>query len=704
MSAAGGRHALWLAALLAAAAVSLQATDEIPQVVARPPHPPVQQLYPTGSEKALGSQPWRATFRTNLSIRTAAILVGGQDGGDVPLAILCLPVETSEDRSVALLVIDVDARLLLADAAARSNGVELAIYGLGAGGSVVGSMIANLAPPAAVTADGSSGSIKLLTAVEAIAEMQSIRVLVRSSTGAFGLRSVTPGVPDRSASTTGGLLVADDSQYWPTTLLTGNWPTLATFSPTGALLPAARPVLRVGTPTDIAWLARSVPALAPRFGLQVRRGPSTVAELEVHVRERAETAWPGLERIIGELTLPALPPGQYTLTALERGDAGAPMSRPLPIVVAGTASAAGTATALITDAQKAPAEDDLSNPFEVDLSVEPTRGVGDGFHDALREGTNKGASGLREAIAKYERATLVRGAAREFRQLATSELATVQWLARNDPRAVLALALLHLELYQSYKATKSYLHMAHTHQLLLRLIPVLAEHEDKGGGHALAADLAVVVAATLEENGMASGADDFFALALKLAPAHPAALVGVAAYAEQRGAYGRAAEALIRLLAVHPDNLEARLRLAINLSRIGQDRRANELLLASQTPVNPSWIRSLAFQQQIVVLRKAGKLERAQEVVTRAREALPNDFQLGILEIQLAEQRGQRARARQLAAALLKASAQGESARYQYTLLATHDLVEPRTRIKELGPGAFAALENVLTKSPSGGK
>jgi tetratricopeptide (TPR) repeat protein len=121
--------------------------------------------------------------------------------------------------------------------------------------------------------------------------------------------------------------------------------------------------------------------------------------------------------------------------------------------------------------------------------------------------------------------------------------------------------------------------------------------------------------------------------AIDLDPLDDHALLALAAVYEKYGNYGEAVGALKRCVAAAP-SAEARLRLAINLRRTG-DNPAAELLLAElATAPDPAddWAAILAGQELASLLGEAG---RTADAVARLRQAVARHPRDGTLRMQL---------------------------------------------------------------------
>ena len=129
--------------------------------------------------------------------------------------------------------------------------------------------------------------------------------------------------------------------------------------------------------------------------------------------------------------------------------------------------------------------------------------------------------------------------------------------------------------------------------------------------------------------------------AVEVAPGSAAALLGLGALHERAGDSAGAAKALRRLVRDHPEDLEGRLRLAVNRRRLGAEKAAEELLRGLLEPSAPLWIRTIAYQELGGLLVSAGRFGEAVELVREGLRRIPDDQRLRILELHALDLAGQ---------------------------------------------------------------
>jgi Flp pilus assembly protein TadD len=275
---------------------------------------------------------------------------------------------------------------------------------------------------------------------------------------------------------------------------------------------------------------------------------------------------------------------------------------------------------------------------------------------------------LEKEVAATDPAALAKVATRE-------QLRVIAELARLDPEALLPVVLLHYHLLRSYAARRSYPSASHHAEVFRGAAELYAERV----GTPAARQTAGVVLAALgaELLGMRLRADARLSLqrALAFDPDNPGTLLVLGKERERDGAYDEAVGYFERLAAVLPDSPEGRLRLAVNLRRVGRERDAAERFTAlvrapdGGPDAHPDlrWAAQLAYQELARLRLAHDDAGGAVALLREATERFP-DSEVLRLELAFAIDRGGDPRgARAVVDALAGAPAGGgESPRLRY--------------------------------------
>jgi len=134
----------------------------------------------------------RARDTGGLEARSAALVLSGQEGGELDVSVLALPLRQLAERTQVGLVIDVGGRDLLAGLDADTQLLEIYVYALGAGDQVADFLTQVLdLPLAEPPARLPDGGVKFFGQLELPLGEHSLRILVlQRQTGRLGLRVV----------------------------------------------------------------------------------------------------------------------------------------------------------------------------------------------------------------------------------------------------------------------------------------------------------------------------------------------------------------------------------------------------------------------------------------------------------------------------------------------------------------------------------
>ncbi len=630
----------------------------------------------TATGAAAGAEPARSAIDLGgLDTRSAALMLSAQEAGALEISALAIPLpdpgspgtsEADSAGSLVTLVVDIGGASLLAGApppAAQSGGghdsregeliTELYAYAIDADGGLVDSL--TQAFRLALEQDRarlSAGGIKFFGNLELPAGHYSLRVLVlHRRSGRLGLRIlplVAPAwgpapvlvAPFRRELTADWILVhaAGETPAFPVAIGTRNW------------VPATRRGLRAGAGADFLLAGRGLDRgvraqLVDGDGQQ----PAAVGLGDL----RPVSGGPaGLEMLAAELDGGDLGAGEYRLR-ISVADTVVADTVVADTVVADTVVAdtvvadtvvANTVVAESVPLIVTPADDAPAEPAEpAGLSARVSRGrqaeferlqeVRGGYRLALGRLASNDRAGALEPLIKIERRRIGTGAAEEQKRLLRAEVEVVREVAGADPRRLLSVIWLHEALYRRYHRQRRYLLATHSRQVISRLAELYLERDRSPRGRHLVACALVSLGGYLQQTGSLPAAENTYLQALAHDPAHPAALIGVAAIQESYGQYQAAVELLQRLHETRPADTHTRLRLGINLRRLDKPRKAAGHLLGALSQPGPEWIAAVAAQELASLHAGQRHLDEALRVLG---EAVARHPQVQRLKIQLA--------------------------------------------------------------------
>jgi tetratricopeptide (TPR) repeat protein len=285
--------------------------------------------------------------------------------------------------------------------------------------------------------------------------------------------------------------------------------------------------------------------------------------------------------------------------------------------------------------------------------------------------------------------------------VAEIELGVAEKLAAAAPRSLLPLAILHASLYRDSQGEHRPLVTTHSREMVFALAAKIDDRRD-------AARLLLGLAAQLVRSAPPGLSERAFRQVLTFEEDNETALLNLAVDAERHGRYPETAALLERLLRAHPENdpenAEARLRLAINLRRLGKPRDADKLLaglIQGPAATVETWVLALAYQETGRALVAAGQLDAAESALRAGLKRLPGDEKLLIELAGVFDLRHDPVQARQLLAAFKAPRESAEAARNRYNRMPYETLDQVWNDLLRSLPDALPSLAAALQRQGS---
>lgn len=238
-----------------------------------------------------------------------------------------------------------------------------------------------------------------------------------------------------------------------------------------------------------------------------------------------------------------------------------------------------------------------------------------------------------EALYAYETAAMEGRQPAEIERLFQAEVEVVRVLGRRDLESLVPVLMLHHDAYPMYLERGRPFLAGHASRLAASLADLYAREGGTDGSRMVGARALASLGIFAQQNGVKLQGMGLMLHALEFDPQNAAALLGIATVHERSGNYHRAAERLLELLKSHPAHREGRLRMAVNLARLGEAQQARGLLEELVGEPIRDWVGSLAYQELADFHRAAGRHDRAAEVLSAGLERFPGD---GRMRTQLA--------------------------------------------------------------------
>ncbi|MEM7351748.1 MAG: hypothetical protein AAF657_13205 [Acidobacteriota bacterium] len=580
-------------------------------------------------------------------------IFNGGDGGEIALAALAVALPTTGPVTRVRTLVEIDGTTLPSHDAAAAPWLEVYIYAIGAGQQVAAHLADAFQIVSEQGVDSTESGFKLHGQLELAPGAYQLRVLVRHPQGGVdGATTMRLVLPD-SAGGQALPLLAEPARWVAvrsTTLAPGE-PYPFVFDGR-SLSPASRPVIANGREARLHLLTGdlgeqpwdgNVQFLASAGG---ENAPQEVEDVVAEVRIDSIEARRGEEQALGALAIRFLPPrlaaGEYRLR-LQLRDATGRRFTSAPIVVwllAGDVRdrdvlwtdlrwmidppepAAVEVAAEATTLEALPAgklEPQAPEPSRAPRRGRQVRRVAARYRNALAEWTGGSIQQVRQAMVEVESEVLGRGA-EQLDVLQAAKATVAAELADLRVESLAPLFALHLETYRLYRGRRLHTLVAHTRGFIEQLVDLYA---DRGGDRRTVADVLTSLGGDLQAADQTASSERLFQRALEHQPGHRGALLGLATGYERQGKPLPAQEALTGLVEAHPDFLEGRLRLAINLDRLGLERRARPLLEEVVAQTGPAWVKALAYQQLARQQIENGALDPAAELLQAAIEVAP---------------------------------------------------------------------------------
>jgi Flp pilus assembly protein TadD len=646
-----------------------------------------------------------------LGMEAAALLLSGQQGGTVPVAVAATPIAATGGGTVDVLVVVEVAGAGLVAQAGPSLRLEVCLYALASPGAAVEAALLETIEVDLATLRSSlaTGGIRWVRHLALSPGEHSLRVLVREPTsGEVGLRAVPLAVPGSAPGSAAEPALplapsfAGAATSWLTVAGVGGAPAPA-FDPPA---PAALPVLALERPASLSLLVPAALA-AERLSVQVRSlGAGSWVDLPAQVVSRAPAELSGLDRLVLAFPLgPQMPPGEHELRVAAPGDVVSPTAR---VILA--AAAEGTTWAVLAGTappREAPAAAALPGPGPRVRHREAPRHLVATYRAALGGFSSGDLTGDRAPLPSVRafEAPLLRGGSVSPAELAEVELAVLRRLAAVDRAALLPILWHYLEVYREAAAAQAGGLSSHAREMVFALAALYAEAGSPAEAKVAAAAMVAFVEA-IPPAGSRWLVGRALRQAISIADDDPDVLRCAAIDAERGGQPALALERLATLRKLEPHDLEARLRFAVDLARTGDRRQARrqlaallEAAAASRTTPPPWWL-SVAYEELARLALEARDLQTAERVLRAGLLRLPRDEKLSLQLALVLARRGARPLARDLLAALRPGEGgEAASARHRYSQLPAAVLARARADLRERAGAARTALVAALAKT-----
>jgi len=556
-----------------------------------------------------------------LPAEDAALLLSGQSGGALPLAVKAVPVEPDPDGGVDThITVELPVASLLGDTPGPI-GIRLAVYVVDDTGALVGSRVTTrTTDPERLAASGASG-VRWIDTMTLPAGALSVRVLVRLLSGEkFGLRILSVDLTPPQQGWFSQTLPVGTSAGWIE-------PTAPEATQRASV--AAMPVVQAGQPLQILLVGPGAESV-PSFELRPEDGSAPAQEIAAKVVS-SEAASGGWRRETVEVAIPQDIGGRYTLQ--QKG-----ASAQVHVIIVGPHQAQATTWPELMFPGNAPEQTAQGQTAPLARGRVPRhatraaleRGVEALAADGIEAGEKELSGGFDALWKKYGSDGL--------QGLIAAGMQVGGELADANPESLPPLITTTDRLYRSCLEQKRFACSSAARRLTIGLLDLYSTSADTS--RSLAAAAWTGMGAQLLEAGLWQRANAVLERALKSESGYAPALLAMGELHERVGDYAGARDAYARLVRSQPQSAEARLRLGVQLIRLGQEKQGIEQLQRAAESKGPDWVRTVAWEQWASTLLAEDGAGPAEAVLEKAREAFPESEQLKMQMAALLDRRG----------------------------------------------------------------
>jgi len=312
--------------------------------------------------------------------------------------------------------------------------------------------------------------------------------------------------------------------------------------------------------------------------------------------------------------------------------------------------------------------------------------------------------GARDSVVELERAVARSSPVEGLAELSRAQIDVAGRLAGITHDCLPPITLLHLGAVEAYRGGSDPALVAHSSTVAAQLAELYAGLEGTVAARGFASSAMACMAGTLGSVASFGQARRLLERAVELDPESEVAGLLLGALDEREGRYGEAVAVLRPVVQAHPESGEARLRLAVNLRRVGKTTDARAHLVECTRPRHDRWVRSVAYDE-LARLALDGERWREAAAVLEEAEAALGPSQSVVVQLAYVLDRLQvPLRARRLAATLpdrVEAGSRPESDRFRYTVWPDVALATAREALRQRGQASLGALSAAIAGTSS---
>lgn len=322
------------------------------------------------------------------------------------------------------------------------------------------------------------------------------------------------------------------------------------------------------------------------------------------------------------------------------------------------------------------------------------------YIDALRRLARGDRQSAAVAAAQVETEVLNRDGSPDTRLLGNQARYVAERLEAADTNALVGLMMLNHDLVLEHTRKGQFRLAEHARSVAEAVAKLWVGSNRSPAAQKVACEMFTSFGAHALQRGMTTEARRQFERALREDSHCVPALLGLGTTYELLGMYPMAVAQFGAARLAAPDELEAALRLGVNLARIGRVDDALESLRVCLDESGPEWIAVVAAQEIGTVLANVGQLARAQRHLEEAVERFPDQASLVIQLAHVLDQRQRPREARRVLYRLEDIPPGGDtSPRMRYSAWPSEGVLAGRSDFEQAVSVRLPALTNALTRA-----
>jgi tetratricopeptide (TPR) repeat protein len=287
------------------------------------------------------------------------------------------------------------------------------------------------------------------------------------------------------------------------------------------------------------------------------------------------------------------------------------------------------------------------------------------------------------------------------KRLLKAEEAIIHEIGAANLETLVPVAMLHHDVYRRYleKGAKGHsLLLSHARGMARDLAILYQEQSGSEGAALVSSRILTSLGGMLQQYAQQLPAAEMFYRAVALDPRNTAAMMGLCIVYEKNSQYQSAVDLLRKIADLDPAYSEARLRLALNLKRLGKTDDARKGLTALAEAKDSGWVTSLAAQELARLYSEQGSPAGAQKVLEAALQRFPNDARLYVELAAVLDRKGEMRVAQAVMDKVLALKPSSEdSARLLYNTTRQETFAQARQFLDENARSRLSLLAEALS-------